>query len=99
MALAAAPRSGLGTRAAGGCHLGRPIAALVAAAGFALDDLETAYLSAPCDRRRAFNYRGAARPAEGNEAAGQRPEPAEEAGGDERVDQAVGDVLERHPHG
>lgn len=53
----------LWTRAAGGCHLGRPIAALVEAAGFVLDELETAYLSAL--RPAAFNYRGVARPGEG----------------------------------
>lgn len=43
---------------AGGCHLGRDIAALLQAAGFTLPDLQTRYLPGP--RPFTFHYWGAA---------------------------------------
>ncbi len=43
---------------AGGCHLGRDIAALLQAAGFSLPDLQTRYLPGP--RPFTFHYWGAA---------------------------------------
>jgi ubiquinone/menaquinone biosynthesis C-methylase UbiE len=46
-------------RIAGGCHLNRPIAALIEDAGFALERLETGY--APGPRIMAFMYEGSAR--------------------------------------
>ncbi len=48
-------------RLGGGCNLNREIPALIAAGGFRLLDLETAYL--PGWRPASFNYRGAAAPA------------------------------------
>ncbi len=45
----------------GGCHLARDIPALLQAAGFALEDLETLYL--PGARWLNYNYWGTARPA------------------------------------
>lgn len=45
-------------RFAGGCHLNRDIPALLDAAGFRTDDLETAYLGGP--RPMTFNYWGQA---------------------------------------
>lgn len=46
-------------RFAGGCHLNRPIAQLVEAAGFRIDQLQTAYLPGP--RPLTFMYEGRAR--------------------------------------
>lgn len=46
---------------AGGCHLGRDIAALLRAAGFQLPDLHTGYLPGP--RPMTFHYWGVARAA------------------------------------
>lgn len=43
----------------GGCNLNRDIAALVAAAGFVLEEAETGYVKGP--RTHAYLYRGAAR--------------------------------------
>jgi ubiquinone/menaquinone biosynthesis C-methylase UbiE len=45
---------------AGGCHLNRPIADLIAQAGFALHEPATAYLPGP--KPLTFNYWGTARP-------------------------------------
>jgi ubiquinone/menaquinone biosynthesis C-methylase UbiE len=50
----------LWTRIAGGCHMNRPIADLVAGAGFRLDCLETAHISGP--RVLTFMYSGGATP-------------------------------------
>ena len=47
-------------RIAGGCHLNRRMDHLVAAAGFALDRIETGYAGAP--RPMTFMYEGRARP-------------------------------------
>lgn len=44
----------------GGCHLNRPIEALVAGAGFEVDRLETGYITGP--KLMAFMYEGVARP-------------------------------------
>lgn len=49
------------TRIAGGCHLNRPIADLVDAAGFQIEELRAAYIAGP--RVLTFMYSGAARPA------------------------------------
>jgi hypothetical protein len=46
-------------RFTGGCHLNRPIAQLVEAAGFRIDQLQTAYLPGP--RPLTFMYEGRAR--------------------------------------
>ena len=46
---------------AGGCHLNRPVADLIAGAGFKLVDLRTGYAGWP--RAFKFMYEGAARPA------------------------------------
>ena len=48
-------------RAAGGCHLNRPIAALVEDAGFRISKMETGYMPGP--RPMTFIYEGSARPA------------------------------------
>jgi len=49
----------LWTRFAGGCHLDRPIDALIGGAGFAIDRMETGYLiKGP--RIMTFNYEGQA---------------------------------------
>lgn len=48
-------------KVAGGCHLDRDVPALLAAAGFDVPDLQTAYLPGP--RFLACNYWGAAIPA------------------------------------
>jgi ubiquinone/menaquinone biosynthesis C-methylase UbiE len=45
---------------AGGCHLNRPIAQLIEAAGFQLDRLETGYMRGP--KPMTFMYEGRARP-------------------------------------
>jgi ubiquinone/menaquinone biosynthesis C-methylase UbiE len=47
-------------RCAGGCNLDRPIAELIAAAGFRIDRLETGYARAP--KPMGFMYQGSARP-------------------------------------
>ena len=47
-------------RIAGGCHLGRDIAALLQAAGFSLSDLQTRYLPGP--RPFTYHYWGVALP-------------------------------------
>ena len=46
---------------AGGCHLNRPIAEMIAEAGFRFIDLRTGYAGRP--RTFKFMYEGAARPA------------------------------------
>jgi ubiquinone/menaquinone biosynthesis C-methylase UbiE len=46
-------------RCAGGCNLDRPIAELIAAAGFRIERLETGYARAP--RPMGFMYQGSAR--------------------------------------
>jgi len=48
-------------RIGGGCHLNRPIAGLIEAAGFRPDRVETGY--APGPKPMAFMYEGTARPA------------------------------------
>lgn len=48
-------------RLSGGCHLDRPIATLIEAAGFKVTRLEQAYIPGP--RFLSFLYEGAARPA------------------------------------
>ena len=48
-------------RVAGGCHLNRPIAALVEDAGFRISKMETGYMPGP--RPMTFTYEGSARPA------------------------------------
>jgi ubiquinone/menaquinone biosynthesis C-methylase UbiE len=45
---------------AGGCHLNRPIAQLIEAAGFQLDRVETGYMGGP--KPMTFMYEGRARP-------------------------------------
>jgi ubiquinone/menaquinone biosynthesis C-methylase UbiE len=47
-------------RIAGGCHLNRPIAELIASAGFRLDRLENSYMRGP--RPLTYMYEGSARP-------------------------------------
>lgn len=47
-------------RIAGGCHLNRPIADLIAGAGFKIDRLETGYM--PGLKPMTFIYEGSARP-------------------------------------
>lgn len=47
-------------RAAGGCHLNRPIPDLIHAAGFQTDSLDTAYMRGP--KFATFMYEGVARP-------------------------------------
>ncbi len=48
-------------RCSGGCHLNRPISAMIAGAGFRFERLETGYMpSAP--KTMAFLYEGSARP-------------------------------------
>jgi ubiquinone/menaquinone biosynthesis C-methylase UbiE len=51
----------LGRRCTGGCHLNRPIDALVGQVGFAVMNLEKGYMGVP--RFATFMYEGAARPA------------------------------------
>jgi len=46
---------------AGGCHLNRPIAQLIEAAGFRMERLETGYMTGP--KLMTFTYEGCARPA------------------------------------
>lgn len=46
---------------AGGCHLNRPIAELIAGSGFRIERLETGYMPGP--KPMTFMYEGAARPA------------------------------------
>lgn len=48
------------TRIAGGCHMNRPIADLIAGAGFRLDSLETAHIAGP--KVLTFMYSGSATP-------------------------------------
>ena len=45
----------------GGCHLDRPIARLVADAGFKIDPMQSGYMPGP--RIMTFMYEGCARPA------------------------------------
>jgi ubiquinone/menaquinone biosynthesis C-methylase UbiE len=47
-------------RIAGGCHLNRPIAALVADAGFDVERLENSYMPGP--KPMSYMYEGSARP-------------------------------------
>jgi ubiquinone/menaquinone biosynthesis C-methylase UbiE len=47
-------------RLSGGCHLNRPIAALIEGAGFRIDRLETAYMAGP--KPMTFMDEGSARP-------------------------------------
>ena len=47
-------------RCAGGCHLNRPVDALVRDAGFAIQKLDAGYMGAP--RFLAFMYEGIATP-------------------------------------
>lgn len=47
-------------RVSGGCHLNRPIGAMIEAGGFKIDRLETGYLPGP--KPFAFLYEGCARP-------------------------------------
>lgn len=47
-------------RLAGGCHLDRPIDALITESGFEIDRLETGYMEGP--KLLTFLYEGAARP-------------------------------------
>lgn len=49
------------SRISGGCHLNRPIDALVRDAGFRIEGMETMYIPGP--RTHSFNYWGAARAA------------------------------------
>jgi ubiquinone/menaquinone biosynthesis C-methylase UbiE len=48
-------------RAAGGCHLNRPIASLVEEAGFRISEMETGYMPGP--KPMTFIYEGSAYPA------------------------------------
>lgn len=48
-------------RAAGGCHLNRPIDRLIEASGFRIERLDTDYMTGP--KLMTFMYEGAARPA------------------------------------
>lgn len=48
-------------RAAGGCHLNRPIRSLVEEAGFRISKMETGYMPGP--KAMTFTYEGSARPA------------------------------------
>jgi hypothetical protein len=45
---------------AGGCHLNRPIAAMIERAGFRIDRIDTGYIPGP--RPMTFMYEGSARP-------------------------------------
>ena len=47
-------------RVGGGCHLNRPIDALIREAGFRIEELRTGYLPGP--RPMTYNYQGMARP-------------------------------------
>jgi len=53
----------LWSRIAGGCHLNRPIDALITGAGLRIEELDTMYL--PGLRTHTFNYWGAAVPRDG----------------------------------
>jgi ubiquinone/menaquinone biosynthesis C-methylase UbiE len=44
----------------GGCHLDRPMDALIREAGFAIEDLHTGYIEGP--KMMTFTYQGSARP-------------------------------------
>jgi ubiquinone/menaquinone biosynthesis C-methylase UbiE len=48
-------------RISGGCHLNRPIRAMIEDAGFRIDRIETGYIAGP--RPMTFTYEGSARPA------------------------------------
>jgi ubiquinone/menaquinone biosynthesis C-methylase UbiE len=48
-------------RISGGCHLNRPVAALIEAGGFRFDRLDTGYMGQP--KPFTFMYEGSARPA------------------------------------
>lgn len=50
----------LWNRVSGGCHLNRPIEAVIGEAGFRIDHLETGYMSGP--NLMTFMYEGGARP-------------------------------------
>jgi SAM-dependent methyltransferase len=50
----------LWTRVGGGCHLNRPIEALITAAGFEMDRLHTGYMPGP--KLMTYMYEGTARP-------------------------------------
>jgi ubiquinone/menaquinone biosynthesis C-methylase UbiE len=71
-------------RVAGGCHLDRPIDALLQAAGFTLETLSTGYGVGP--RPFVYLYRGVARPA------GASPARARLAPGDTATPEEVGRV-------
>ena len=47
-------------RISGGCHLNRPISAMIEGAGFRLDRVETGYMPGP--KAMTFMYEGSARP-------------------------------------
>jgi ubiquinone/menaquinone biosynthesis C-methylase UbiE len=47
-------------RISGGCHLNRPISAMVESAGFRIDRVETGYMPGP--KAMTFMYEGSARP-------------------------------------
>jgi hypothetical protein len=47
-------------RIGGGCHLNRPISALIERAGFRIDRLDTGYIHGP--KPMTFMYEGAAQP-------------------------------------
>jgi ubiquinone/menaquinone biosynthesis C-methylase UbiE len=47
-------------RIAGGCHLNRPISAMIEGAGFRIDRIETGYIPGP--RPMTYMYEGSARP-------------------------------------
>jgi ubiquinone/menaquinone biosynthesis C-methylase UbiE len=47
-------------RISGGCHLNRPIRAMIEGAGFQIDRVETGYMPGP--RPMTFTYEGSARP-------------------------------------
>jgi ubiquinone/menaquinone biosynthesis C-methylase UbiE len=47
-------------RIAGGCHLNRPISAMIEGAGFRIDRIETGYIPGP--RPMTYTYEGSARP-------------------------------------
>ena len=50
----------LWTRIAGGCHINRPMADLIATSGFAVDDMQTGYIRGP--KMLTFMFSGSARP-------------------------------------
>lgn len=55
-------------RVAGGCHLNRPIEALLGRGGFAIAELESGHVKGP--RVGSYLYRGVARPVRGEQLAG-----------------------------